>query len=126
MRRWSFHAVVGLLVGLYKAFVLTHLWNWFVSPVFHISSISLFQTVGLFFIVAVCTEHDAFGHEYWSKRTLSVLDFCIPEDKKDQAKRLLADNEEESWRELGMFRFNELAATTTALVLGYGIHAYLA
>jgi hypothetical protein len=126
MKRWSFHAVVSLLVGLYKAFVLTHLWNWFVSPVFHVSNISLFQMLGLFFIVAVCTEHSAFGHEYWSKRILMVLDFCIPEDRKEQAKRVLRQNDEEAWFELGMFHFEELVAITTILVLGWGIHAYLA
>ena len=126
MRRSSFHAVVALLVGFYKAFVLMHLWNWFVAPIFHISDISLFQALGLFFIAAVFTNQSSeLGHEYWSKRTVAILDLCIPEDRKAQAEHILGEKDEESWREVGQWHFNEIASTTVVLVLGWGVHTYL-
>jgi hypothetical protein len=104
-----------------------HLWNWFVTPIFRISSISLFQALGLFFIVAVCTDHyGVLEHEHWSKKILAALDYCIPGDKKDDAKRTLRENEEEVWFESGMMHLNEFLSTTVALILGWSVHAYLA
>src|SRR5882762_4538519 len=124
MKRWAFNATFVLLLSLYKAFVLMHLWNWFVAPIFHISNVSLFQALGIFLIVAICTDHYAvLESEYWAKRILAVLDCCVPEDKKVDAKRALTDNEEQGWRDTGMAHFNELVNTTIVLVIGWGMHS---
>jgi hypothetical protein len=113
-------------MGFYKAFVLMHLWNWFVTPIFRVSTISLFQALGLFFVVVVCTDHYGVReHEYWSKRIMAALDCCIPDDKKIDAKRILREGDEEGWRDLGSAHFDELVGTTVVLMLGWGIHAYL-
>jgi hypothetical protein len=53
------------------------------------------------------------------------LDCCVPEDKKDDAKRVLRESDEEGWREIGMRHFDEMVGTTTVLALGWAIHAYL-
>lgn len=132
MKRASIHVITQLLLGLYKAFVLMHLWNWFVAPVFHISNISLFEAIGLFFVVAVCTNQvqTATWHEveleYWSKRIITLLECCIPDDKRERAKIVLERNEGEGWQDLSIVHFNDLASTTAILVLSWGVHAYLA
>jgi hypothetical protein len=126
MKRWSYHATISLLVGLYKAFVLMHLWNWFVTPVFHTSTISIFQALGLFFIVAVCTDHyQSLEQEFWSNRILAVLDLCVPEGKREQAKRALTKSDETGWFGVGVRHLDDLVSTTAVLLLGWAIHNYL-
>ena len=127
MKRASFHITAQLLVGLYKAFVLMQLWNWFVSPIFHISSISLFQAIGLFFVVALCTNHwHELELEYWSKRMMALLECYVPDDKKERAKLVLERSDDEGWRALSIMHFNDLGSTTIILVLSWVIHAYVA
>jgi hypothetical protein len=127
MNRLRNQVVFAVLVGLYKVFVLMHLWNWFATPVFHIPSISLVQMLGLFLIVEVClgSERSEWTTDYWGKRILAVLDCCIPEDRKGDAKRLLEESAEEGWYEMGQLYLSELASATAILIIGWGIHTYL-
>ena len=56
MKKMGWAWVVGTIVGLFKAFVLMNLWNWFVVPAFRIPEISYLLMLGVFWTIGLMTE----------------------------------------------------------------------
>jgi len=118
--------VVGLLVGAFKAFVLMLMWNWFVSPVFHIDSISFWQVLGLLWVVQLFvgdTGENPAETLRWENLYL-VLDACVPEHKAQEVREELKQKEEGIWSQLGFQIFGQLTSYAFTLMLGWLVHTF--
>ena len=54
-------AVTSALTSIWRGFVLTKLWIWFIVPVFHLPVLTLVPAIGLCFVVSYLThqyQHD--------------------------------------------------------------------
>ena len=118
---------VSLLVGAFKAFVLMWMWNWFVSPVFHIESISFWQVLGLLWVVQLFVDSGSENPEEtlrW-EGLFSVLDACVPEHKHEELREELNQKREGVWGQLGLHIFGRLAGYAVTLALGWVVHSFL-
>ncbi len=119
---------VGLLVGAFKAFVLMLMWNWFVSPMFHIESISFWQVLGLLWIVQLFVDSGS-GSENpaetlrWDSLFL-LLNACVPEHKNEELRDELKQNTESLWGKLVIHIFAQLANYAVTLGLGWVVHTF--
>ena len=117
---------VSLLVGTFKAFVLMLMWNWFVSPLFHIDSISFWQVLGLVWIVQLFADS---GSESptdtlrWESLFL-LLEACVPEHKTEELRDEVKQTTDRIWEKLGIHIFAQLVGYTVTLGLGWVVHAF--
>jgi hypothetical protein len=116
----------GLLLRLYKAFALMYLWTWFVAPIFHISDITYLEALGLLLVIAICgSPVDTNANQQSSRVIITVLDFCIPDEKMDGVKRAMEEMSNGVWLQLALMFFDDAVATSLLLVLGWGIHVWI-
>jgi len=118
---------VSLLVGAFKAFVLMLMWNWFVSPVFHIESISFWQVLGLLWIVQLFVDSGSENPAEtlrWESLFL-VLNACVPAHKNEELREELKQKSQSVWGHLGLQIFGRLAGYTVTLALGWVVHSFL-
>jgi hypothetical protein len=123
-----FSFVVGIFVAAYRAFALMLMWNWFVSPVFHIESISFWQVLGLVWIVELFVGNageNPVKTMRW-ENLLLVMDACIPEHRREELHEELKQKNEEVWSRLGIHVFAQLVGYTVTLALGWAVHTFLA
>jgi hypothetical protein len=117
---------VSLLVGAFKAFVLMLMWNWFVSPVFHIESISFWQVLGLLWMVQLFVDS---GSENpleifrWESLFL-VLDACVPDHKNEELREELKQKNEGIWPQLGIQILGRVTSYAVTLGLGWVVHTF--
>ncbi len=116
--------IVGLTVSLYKAFVLQNLWNWFAAIAFNVPSASFWVVLGLLWLVQLLTDRPDFPLEPKWKYLFTVLDACVPEDKKEILKEEL-EQVGPLWVDAGLMVLGELAQNTFVLVLGWCVHTFL-
>jgi len=77
------------ITSFYTAFVLKCFWHWFVVPTLYVRDISVFQMLGLVWMVQLLTDrHSIFDDERWKEMT-ATLKFCVPEEKRDGLERYL-------------------------------------
>ena len=127
MKKISWFWLVGLVVSLYTTFVVQNLWNWFVVPTFYASSISFWGMFGLLLLVSLLGGRgEEFAAEQRWKSVITVLDACIPEGKRETLEEALDQQAEGVWVEVGLKIFERLLGSTLTLVIGWGIHAFLA
>jgi hypothetical protein len=98
--------IVGLpIIALYRAWVLSQLWGWFVVPVFHLPALEIRYALGLSLIVSM------FAMQFTSLSSLSL------DTKSDE--KLGKD----VWKSAGWI-FKELASLTLTLVLGWMVISF--
>src|SRR3989442_6521097 len=123
MKKYAIHCIIALLGGVFSAFVLMNLWNWFVTTVFHVSEISFLQVLGLSLVIQLFTgDHNQFGEKFKWDILMRMLEHCVPDDKKQALKEELKEVEEGFGLELGLMIFSQLSTTTAVLGFGFVIH----
>ena len=113
---------VGTIVGLYKAFILMHLWNWFVAPVFHLQEISFLLMLGLLWTISLLTDRADTGEEKRWKVMHLILDKCVPEHRRDELTEELKAETDSVWFETSMTMFASCVGYTATLALGWFVH----
>ena len=120
---------VGLVVSLYTTFVFQNLWNWFVVPAFHVGSISFWGMFGLVLVVDILSggqkSGDKFADDQRWKMLYKVLDYCVPEEKMENAKVMIEQEKEIMWVEIGLSVLSRVVGITVTLVLGWFVHTFL-
>ena len=78
--------LVAMIVGLYTTFVVQSLWNWFAVKAFNVPSVSYWEMYGLTMLLSSLLsrgEEEAKDEQRWKMAT-TILDACVPEDKRNQ------------------------------------------
>lgn len=72
---WAFFAllVFGVPVAILKAWVLQHLWHWFVVPTFHVPVPKIAVLYGLFWVVGLLWPIPKADDELTGKTAFTVL-----------------------------------------------------
>ena len=94
IKKYGLAWFVALLSGVFRAFVLMNLWNWFVTAVFHIPAISFLQVWGISLVIGLFSfDSNRFVTEQkrWNV-LMTTLEHCVPEDKKEDLRQELKDN----------------------------------
>jgi hypothetical protein len=128
MKKTALFMLTGAIVGMYTTFVIQCLWNWFVSPAFHISEVSFWGMYGLVLLIGLFRENygNNFADEQKWKGIAIMLDACIPEPKKDEVGIQMDQLTQVGiWVDAGFHVFGQIAGNTFTLVLGF-VGAYSA
>src|SRR5260370_41019229 len=81
-----------LVVSLYVTFVLQTLLNWFATPALHVENISYWNMYGLVLITTVVRLRNLnIGEIQREHRTTTMLEACIPEEKRVKTMKLLEE-----------------------------------
>jgi hypothetical protein len=125
LQKLSLTFLAGVMVAAYKAYALTLMWNWFVSPVFHIGAISFWYALGLLWVVQLFVGDigDEPAQAWAWENAFMVLDYCVPEDKKGELKRKLEEKEGDVWVQMALVVLGQAAGVTFTLALGWLVHA---
>lgn len=119
---WS----VGLVVGLYRTFIIESFWNWFVVGTFDARAVSFWGMYALVLLVGIFADrHSQWADEQRWRGALTVLDSCIPEDKREFVHDEIKSQTEGAWLELGINIFSEFVGMTLTLGIGFAIHSFL-
>jgi len=117
--------LVFVVVGLYTAFVLQSLWNWFVVGSLNVSSISFWSMYGVVLIVGVFREKQELSGDVRWERTLKILDYCVPQEKRYQLDEWLKEQSEGVFGRAWTFVWEKVFGNTVTLGLGWVIHSFL-
>jgi hypothetical protein len=82
--RWSGVLLVGLLVGLYTAFVAQCFWNWFAVPVLHLAEISFLQMLGILWLIQLLTTRSPKEDDKRWELLASLVELCVPVEKQTE------------------------------------------
>jgi hypothetical protein len=122
-----FHiGLISSVVGLYTTFVLQSLWNWFVTEAFHLSPVSFWVMYGLVLIIGMFAYDPNFEEKQQFKAIVTVLDACLPEEKRKEVNEQLDEQMSELWLEAGSTVFGKLVGNTFTLAVGWAVHIFLA
>jgi hypothetical protein len=113
---------VSTLVGLYTTFVLVMLWDWFVSPAFHVAEISFWVMFGLNLLVGLFREDNDVENETRFKTIMTLLDSCVPEHKRAELREELNELGKQVWSNAGISIVARIAVNTFTLGLGFLVH----
>jgi hypothetical protein len=116
----------SLAIDFYTTFVAQNLWNWFVVPALRVPTISFLMMFGLVLLARLNSASSAPpADEYRWKTLFMVLDKCVPEDKMNDLKDAIQEESDGMWAAIGITIFGKLIASTTSLVIGWGVRAFL-
>lgn len=128
MRKYGFAVLVAVLSGIFRAFVLMNLWNWFVTTVFHLSDISFLQVLGISLVISLFSyDSDRFVQEdkRWNV-LMATLDHCVPDENKEilreELKSNFGDELADMWSTIG----GSLIGYAITLGFGFLIHLFTA
>lgn len=113
---------ISTVVGLYTTFVLMSLWDWFVSPTFHIGEISFWTMFGFNLLIGLFRAGDDSGEQIRFKVITTVLDACVPDEKKEDVKSELDEMEKQVWWDMGLKVFGQVFANSVTLGIGFVVH----
>jgi hypothetical protein len=116
--------LAGVALAVYRAYALTLMWNWFVPPLFHTGGISFWYALGLIWVVQLFVGDigDEAAQSFAWDNAFLVLDYCVPEDKKEELKRKLKEKEGGIWVQVPLMVLGQAAGITLTLVLGWLVH----
>ena len=115
---------VGPLVGLYTTLVLQKLWNWFATEALHVPEISFWLMYGVVLIIELFTaDRSDNSHEF--KTLTTLLDACVPDDKREEVREQLDDMYSAIWVEAGSKVFGKILSVTWVFVIGWAVHTFL-
>jgi len=118
---WVVALLVGLLNGIYTAFVAMCFWNWFAVRVLNINIISFPEMLGIVWLISLFTDQTNKDESKW-KILFSVVDACVPDHNREMLAETMAGHKENIWMDAFTAAFVRIAGTTVTLVLGYGLH----
>jgi hypothetical protein len=102
VRKFLLFYAVSMMVGLFTAFVLTVLWEWFVVPAFHVAPVSFWLMYGLTLLIDLLrTEGNNIEAEHRHKIVAVMLDACVPAERREEVKEQLTEFTEQMWYEVG-------------------------
>jgi hypothetical protein len=109
--------IYSVAISFYVAFFLQNLWNWFAVPSLRVAALSYWQMFGLNLLFqTISGGPDTFP--------LLVQHASLPEVDKQRVEQTLTD--EKVWTEVLMpLAIQTALRLTTALVVGWAIHAFL-
>jgi hypothetical protein len=117
--------LVGPLVGLYTTFVLENLWNWFATDALHLPAVSFWVMYGLVLIIGMFSSSGSdFEQEHRFKVLATVLDACVPEEKRELVTEQLDEHQSSMWADVGFKIFGRVLGITWTLVVGWGVHTF--
>ena len=102
------------------------MWNWFVSPVFHIQSISFWQVLGLLWAVQLFvgdTSENPAETLRWENLSLA-LSACVPEHKAEELREEVKQKNEGIWEQSGIHIFAQLGGYAFTLTLDWLVHTF--
>lgn len=118
--------VVSPLISLYTTFVLTQLWNWFATAALHLDEISFWVMYGLVLIISTLKLNAGdVGDEYRDKAFATLLDACVPDDKKQAVSEEIEAQTQGLWFDIGLRIFLQTVGLSFTLTLGWAIHTFL-
>jgi len=118
---------VSLVVWLYTTFVLTMLWDWFVTAAFHVGEIAYWNMYGLVLAIRLLSpsaEAALLLAQKW-EFAMKMLEACIPEDRRTEVMRDLDKDKVGTNAQLLIANATGLAGSTMSLVIGFAIHTFL-
>lgn len=109
---------------LYTTFVLTIMWNWFVTPTFHVSDISFLMMYGLVLVVSLFQSPSDrnFAEDHRWKGLMTAVEACIPPDRMEEVKEEISNQQSEMWWGIGSSIFARAFGNTVALGIGFVVH----
>jgi hypothetical protein len=122
VRLWLF----SIAVSFYTTFVLQSLWNWFVAPSLHVSEISYWQMFGLNLLVRVVVEKDTLLEDKRWDRALTLLQVCVPGEKRAAIEERIEVENEEVRFQLAAHVGARVVSSTVTLVIGWLVHTLAA
>ena len=123
MKKYAFAFLAAILGGIFRAFVLMNLWNWFVTEVFNVSQISFLQVLGISLVISLFSSNsEKFTEEErrWAV-LMTTLQRCVPEEQREALKEELKDLGDDIgalWGTIG----GEVVGSTIVLCFGFLIH----
>jgi hypothetical protein len=120
-------ALVVFVTGFYTTFVLKNLWNWFLAPALHTPGVSYWMMYGIQLIwdlLSVRKWNSPLEQQKWDG-LFTVLDGCLPDEKRTQVEEALQGREKTLWADLQRKVFGDLISQTVALAIGWGVHLFL-
>jgi hypothetical protein len=115
------------VIGLYTAFVLQLLWNWFVTAAFHVPRISFVVMYGILIILDLLADNlsDELTQHLQFKALSIAVDACVPESKQEAVREALEVETAGLPLLLGLQMFRRAVGTTFAFVLGAIVHLFV-
>lgn len=113
--------ILAIMVGVYTAFVAMCMWNWFAAPALHVPNISFLQAVGLIWLIGILTSRSDVD-DINQKILTTILDSCVPDDKRDVLKENLEELSDNIWIDVLSKAFGQIVANTGTLILGFGLY----
>ena len=124
-KKWAILWGTSLVVGLYTTFVMQMLWNWFAVGALHASEVSYWMMFGLVMLVRTVFPGDDSKHEARYKRLVTIMDACIPEDKRADVKSEIESEEKSVPFTLGFMILGQVMDNSLTLGLGWAVHTFL-
>ena len=115
------------LGGLWTAFVVQNLWNWFLAPAIHASELSYFEAVGILLLAYVLKKESKDrleNEERWDK-AMVTLGACVPPGKAEELKLAHEKKEKPGWL-MVLNLASEPIGSTIVLGVGWVVHTFLA
>ena len=125
-KKWAILWGTSFLVGLYTTFVMQMLWNWFAVGAFHASEVSYWMMFGLVMLVRTVFWKNDSDDEARYKRLVTIMDACIPEDKRGDVRAEVEMEEKSAPVMLGLMILGQVMNNTLTLGLGWAVHVFLA
>lgn len=123
---WLFLFVGMLVSGVFRAFVLMSLWNWFVTVAFHVSDISFWNVYGISLVIGMFTTDSSkylHNEQKWD-RMMTILNYCVPEGVKPEMMETLNEEfgENSELRLLGLTIGGDFFGCAVVLGMGFVVH----
>ena len=115
------------LGGLWTAFVVQNLWNWFLASAIHASELSYFEALGILLLVYLLKKQsrDRLEDEVRWNKVMAAVDVCVPPHRAEELKLALAKQETPGWLMVLNIASEPLGATIV-LGIGWVVHTFLA
>jgi hypothetical protein len=128
MKKFLLFWLIGTVVALYTTFAVECLWNWFATLALHVPEISFWGMYGLVLLIGLLADYrgQEFTAEQRWKRMLLAVDACIPEEKREDIKTQIENEDKVGiWIEAGSAIFAKVVGTTFVLLLGFVLHVFI-
>lgn len=124
-KKWALMWAVIIVVGFYTTFVIQTLWNWFAVAAFRVPEVSYWTMYGFMLLIHLVTEKSNFQNEEQGKRLGLLIMACVPEHKLDEVKEEIKIEDDDIGMKLFGLIVGQIAGSSVALALGWGVHTFL-
>jgi hypothetical protein len=115
--------IPSFVVGLYTAFVVMCMWNWFAAPALNLSEITYLNMLGLIWLMSLLSGNNQKADDFKWKTLFTTIEFCIPDDKREEALETINGLQENVWIEVVGHISGQIVVNTITLVLGFILHS---